>query len=181
MLSFKFPINATTNQRGFFFIFFHIVLKNYISPHNQTNQHIRGSSILLAPCFLAFPFSFLSSSQVPLSLSFSHAPIHSLTTVVVSFESKRIIKNSEIRDRGTNCLCNIIVFYGCSKLSFNTPVTQKKTRSLLQRKKQQHKIKEREKKKKKLQWLTHRVLFLFTVHSLNKNPIYCSNLNPLAS
>lgn len=92
MLSFKFPINATTNQRGFFFIFFHIVLKNYISPHNQTNQHIRGSSILLAPCFLAFPFSFLSSSQVPLSLSFSHAPIHSLTTVVVSFESKRIIK-----------------------------------------------------------------------------------------
>lgn len=135
-------------KEGFFFIFFHIVLKNYISPHNQTNQHIRGSSILLAPCFLAFPFSFLSSSQVPLSLSFSHAPIHSLTTVVVSFESKRIIKNSEIRDRGTNCLCNIIAFYGCSKLSFNTPVTQKKTRSLLQRKKQQHKIKEREKKKK---------------------------------
>lgn len=126
--------------------FFHIVLKNYISPHNQTNQHIRGSSILLAPCFLAFPFSFLSSSQVPLSLSFSHAPIHSLTTVVVSFESKRIIKNSEIRDRGTNCLCNIIAFYGCSKLSFNTPVTQKKTRSLLQRNNNTRKEKEKKKK-----------------------------------
>lgn len=149
-------------KEGFFFIFFHIVLKNYISPHNQTNQHIRGSSILLAPCFLAFPFSFLSSSQVPLSLSFSHAPIHSLTTVVVSFESKRIIKNSEIRDRGTNCLCNIIAFYECSKLSFNTLWLKRKRGPYYKGKNNNTKLK-REKKKKKTS-MAH-TSCTFSVHS----------------
>lgn len=122
-------------KEGFFYIFFHIVLKNYISPHNQTNQHIRGSSILLAPCFLAFPFSFLSSSQVPLSLSFSHAPIHSLTTVVVSFESKRIIKmlkseKEELTVFATSLLfTNVQSFHStpCDSKENEVPTTKEKT------------------------------------------------------
>lgn len=149
-------------KEGFFFIFFHIVLKNYISPHNQTNQHIRGSSILLAPCFLAFPFSFLSSSQVPLSLSFSHAPIHSLTTVVVSFESKRIIKMLKSEKEELTVFATSLLFTDVQSFH-STPLWLKRKRGPYYKGKNNNTKLKREKKKKKTS-MAH-TSCTFSVHS----------------
>ena len=128
--------------------------------------------------FSGFPIFFPFIITSPTQPSFSHVPIHSLTTVVVSFESKRIIKMLKSEKEELTVFATSLLFTNVQ--SFHSTPCDSKENEVPTTKEQQHK-KRKGKKKKKLQWLTHRVLFLFTVHSLNKNPIYCSNLNPLAS
>jgi len=149
--------------------------KIIFSPHNQTNnptnKQERGH-LNSTPCFLAFSFSFpslppifsfLSSSQAPLPLP----PMSPFGTIVVSFESKRMIKILNQRKR--NHLC-IIAFYGCSKLSFNTP-DPKETRSPLQSKN----------KTKREQHFINSPMALTFLSIVRTITIYCSNLNTLTN